>query len=133
MNAPWVDERTREVISPRFRKDRGEEKDRAFQFERSEASPLLIARTCSSYSLFVARRVVSGPSGRTIGGEEEEEEEERNRRVKKGGKEGRKTREREMGRKEMGEEMGKRTYPLSGGALSHLSEKQRHPHLVRSS
>lgn len=31
----------------------------------------MIARTCSSYSLFVARRVVSGPSGRTISKEKE--------------------------------------------------------------
>lgn len=59
---------------PKARRDRGEKRryDRVFQSERSEeASPLLIARTCSSYSLFVARRVVSGPSGRTIRKEEE--------------------------------------------------------------
>lgn len=48
----------------------------------------MIARTCSSYSLFVARRVVSGPSGRTIGKEKKGSAcVKKERENKKGGKE----------------------------------------------
>lgn len=47
----------------------------------------MIARTCSSYSLFVARRVVSGPSGRTIGKEKKGSAcVKKERENKKGGK-----------------------------------------------